>query len=293
MDSGVPTPGCEGKHREDRWRLATASLRFEPAYLIVGAMKAGTTFLHEYLVQHPSCAAPAEKELHFFDNNFERGTRWYRSRFPIRPWMQTRRGRRMISGEASPYYFFHPLAAARAREVCPRARIIVLLRDPVDRAYSHYKQNVRAGFESLSFADALHAEAGRLAGEEARLIAQPGYYSSAHQTHSYMARGDYAPQLTRWFDAFGRSNVLVLQSERLWEKPAMVYAKVVSFLGLPGYVPAGFRPRNRVRYDAMPPETIDRLTARFGPSNERLFDLLGERFAWKGVGRADAVPATN
>ncbi len=262
------------------WRLASAPLRFVPAYLIVGAMKAGTTFLHDCLTRHPACAGPVEKELHFFDNNFHRGVRWYRAQFPIRAWMECRQGRAMLSGEASPYYLFHPLAPTRAREVCPGARIIVLLRDPAERAYSHYQQNVRAGFEQLSFEAALEAEPVRLRGEEERLGREPGYYSAAHQTFSYAARGEYTPQVARWYGAFGRDRVLVLQSERLWDEPAETYSRVLGFLGLDAHQIRAFHPKNRGRYQPMARATRERLAEHFRPANERLFTLLGERFDW-------------
>lgn len=286
MDSAGVRAGGRGPGSDRLWRQATSPLRFEPGYLIVGAMKAGTTFLHACLTRHPSCAGPPEKELHFFDNNFHRGARWYRSRFPIRAWMECRRRRRMISGEASPYYLFHPLAPERARGVCPGARILVLLRDPVDRAYSHYQQNVRVGFERLSFEAALEAEAERLRGEEDRLRREPGYYSAAHQTFSYVARGEYVEQVARWIEAFGRERVLVLQSERLWDEPEETYGRVLDFLGLEQRPPRAFRPRNRGRYEAMSAATRARLADGFEPANERLFALLGERFDWA----ADAPP---
>lgn len=281
MDStGSGTSGSGLTHRQ-RWRLATSRLRFEPGFLIVGAMKAGTTFLHACLAEHPSCVCAAEKELHFFDNNFHRGRAWYRSRFPIRRWMESRRGRPLLAGEATPYYLYHPLSPQRAKETCPGAKIIVLLRNPVDRAYSHYQQNVRAGFETLSFAEAIEAEPDRLRGEEERLRAEPGYYSMAHQTFSYVSRGEYGPQVARWFAGFGAGRVLVLQSEALREKPEASYQRVLGFLGLEPYQLKGFRLRNCGRYDPLDSRTRAMLADRFEPSNEELFSLLGERFDWQ------------
>jgi len=251
-------------------------------------MKAGTTSLYHHLAQHPRFAAPAEKELHFFDNNFHRGSRWYRARFPLRPWMALRRGPRAFSGEATPYYLFHPLAPRRARALCPDARIIVLVRNPVDRAHSHYQQNVRAGFETLGFAQALDAEPGRLRGEEERMRRDEQYYSEAHQTFSYLARGEYAPQLARWIECFGEGRVLVLGSEEMRADPAEGYARVLGFLGLPAFTPPAFREHNAARYGPLEPALRARLHERFRAANERLFAMLGRRFDWE----ADARPAS-
>ncbi len=280
--TGTGTTGQGSAYRQ-HWRLATSRLRCEPGFLIVGAMKAGTTFLHTCLAGHPSCVCAMEKEVHFFDNNYHRGQRWYRSRFPIRGWMESRRQRPLLAGEATPYYLYHPLSPQRAHDTCPKAKIIVLLRNPVDRAYSHYQQNVRAGFEKLSFPEAIAAEPDRLRGKEDRLRADPGYYSMAHQTFSYCARGEYAPQVARWVESFGAERVLVVQSETLWADPERTHARVLRFLDLEAHAPPGFRPRNRGRYAPMDDRTRRRLDAEFAPSNEELFSLLGERFEWAGT----------
>jgi hypothetical protein len=244
-------------------------------------MKAGTTSLYTYLSQHPRFAAPAEKELHFFDNNFQRGSAWYRSRFPLRPWMTLRFGQGLVSGEASPYYLFHPLAPRRARNLCPRARIIILVRNPVDRAYSHYQQNVRAGFETLPFEAALHAEPSRLRGEEERLLRDERYYSAAHQTFSYLARGEYAPQIARWIECFGHDGVLVLGSEAMRANPPETYTRVLDFLGLPPCTPRSFREQNTGRYGQLDPALRRRLADHFRAANQRLFAMLGHRFEWE------------
>ncbi|VAX35663.1 Sulfotransferase [hydrothermal vent metagenome] len=288
--TGTGTTGHDSAYRH-HWRLATSRLRCEPGFLIVGAMKAGTTFLHACLAEHPSCVCALEKEVHFFDNNYHRGRRWYRSRFPIRRWMESRRQQPVLAGEASPYYLFHPLSSQRAHETCPNARIIVLLRDPADRAYSHYQQNVRTGFEKLSFAEAIEAEPDRLHGEEDRLRADPGYYSMAHQTFSYVSRGEYGPQVARWVERFGAERVLVVQSETLWDDPAQTYARVLRFLDLAVHEPRVFRPHNRGRYLPMDGRTRAALEARFAPSNENLFALLGERFAWPKTAERVAAAA--
>src|SRR5947209_1159841 len=150
----------------DQWNLRSADRRALPDFLIIGAQKAGTTSLYRYLAAHPDIVASTRKEVHFFDINFWRGEWWYRSLFPLRRRLQRRpplRNRPAITGEASPYYLFHPFAPERAAQLLPDAKLIVLLRDPVERAWSHYRHEVANGRETMTFPDALAAEPARLA----------------------------------------------------------------------------------------------------------------------------------
>ncbi len=114
-----------------------------------------------------------------------RASRWYRAHFPV---ASGRAGR--SSGEGAPYYLFHPLVPAGSPLTLPDVRVIAILRDPVERAYSQYKQEYARGFEdSETFEQALELEPERLEGEEERMVEHPGYQSYSHQHHSYVARG--------------------------------------------------------------------------------------------------------
>ncbi len=117
-EPNIPSPGN---------RTITA-----PDFVIIGTQRGGTTSLHAYLSAHPQVATPATKELHFITDRYERGLDWYLGQFPAELPPD------VITGEATPYALFHPLAPRRLREIAPAARLIVLLRNPVDRAYSHY-----------------------------------------------------------------------------------------------------------------------------------------------------------
>ena len=209
---------------------------------MIGAQKAGTTALYAYLRWHPGITGPSWKEVSFFDRHWWRGEAWYRGQFPLRA------GERLV-GEASPSYLFHPLAPERARSLVPDARLVALLRDPVDRAYSQYQHEVALGREPLSFEDALAAEDERLRGEVERLVADPRAFSRAWWDHSYASRGRYAEQLERWLAVFPREQLLVVRTEDLGERPAETYASILSFLGADPHelagVPARLRPRLR------------------------------------------------
>jgi hypothetical protein len=138
-----------------------------------------------------------------------------------------RHGLGLRSGEASPYYLFHPHVPGRVAEHLPGVKLIALLRDPVQRAYSHYQHEVAGGFETLSFEEAIEAEPARLAGETERLLAEPLYNSFAHQHHSYVARGHYAEQLDRWRPLFGDGQLLMLSSERFFADPGRTFGRVL------------------------------------------------------------------
>lgn len=258
---------------------ATSPARQVPSFLVVGAKRSGSTSLYEYVIRHPDVApCRVKKGSHYFDVCYSRGWNWYRSNFPLA--LPVGGGRRVITGEASPYYMFHPLAPARIAAALPQVKLIAVLRDPVDRAYSHYQYEVRRGFEDLPIAAALDREPERLAGEEERMVAEPGYQSFEHRHHGYLARGRYAEQLERIWELVPREQVLVLQSESLFADPDRSMARVWAFLGLSpctlGDVPA-FKAG---RYDDIPAEVRARLSAYYEEPNRRLYAAAGIDFCW-------------
>jgi Sulfotransferase domain len=267
-----------------RARLATAGARRLPGFLVIGAQRAGSTSLFAQLCAHPGVAPPSHKEIHYFDLQSFRSLRWYRSHFPP---AGAARGR--ITGEASPYYLFHPAVPARVAAALPDVRLVALLRDPVARAYSQYQLSVRDGHEQLGFEEALRAEPDRLAGEEARLAADGAYRSHAHRHQSYASRGLYADQLARWHEHVPPERLLVVASEELFADPARTTATVLEFLGLD---PAGAPPlpvRNQRPYPPMSDAARTLLEARFEAPNGELYELLGRDLGWP---RPQQVAAT-
>jgi hypothetical protein len=259
------------------YRTLTAPLRGLPSALIIGAQRSGTTSLFNYLVRHPDVRPPFGKEIHYFDLHYARGFRWYRGRFPY--------GYRLRGGaltlDASPYYLMHPQAPERAARLLPDVKLVVLLRNPVDRAFSHYQHEVRDGRETLSFGEAIEKEPERLAGEEERLRADAGYYSYNHHRYSYTRRGQYIEQLRRWAKYFPRARLLVLQSERLFRDPAVAIGAVHEFLGLRPHRGETYKPFLQGKYDReMPAELRHRLVTHFEPYNRELYQWLGQEFDW-------------
>lgn len=264
--------------------VSTSGLRSLPAFLIVGGQRCGTNSLYEYLVEHPAIArAMPQQEVHFFDTNFSRGLSWYRGHFPTRLWLratEARAGCAAVTGESSPYYMFHPLAPERIASTLPDVRLIVLLRDPVDRAYSHFHHERSRGNETLGFEEALDREPERLQGEVERILADPGYNSFSHQHHSYLARGVYADQLQVLSSLFPQDRISTVLSERLFSEPQQVESEVLDFLGLPPGTPRAHGRHNAGRYTEMPAPLRRRLADHFADSNHRLASLLGSDPAW-------------
>ena len=261
-------------------RLGTAPLRTLPDFIIIGTQKGGTTFLNQLLAQHPLIKRAFLKEVHYFDLNFDKGINWYRSNFPVR----TSKNDGYVTGEASPYYMFHPHAARRASEVVPNAKLIVLLRDPVDRAYSHYQHQalrVRGkGQETLSFEQALEAEEGRLHGEVERMLQDEHYLSPNYRNYSYLARGVYVDQLQSWSKYFDRTQMLVLKSEVLFRDTAGILQATANFLEIPYWAPEAYSIPNKREYKDMSPNVRQHLEDYFRPHNIRLYEYLGVDLGW-------------
>ena len=195
-----------------------------PEFLGVGVQKGGTTTLQAMLQEHPGVFLPPAKELHFFSLHYGEGEEWYRQQFAA---MQP--GQRC--GEITPYYLFHPEAPARIQRLLPAVRLIVLLRDPVERCLSGLFHSRRLGLEPLQVEEALKAEAGRLEGAEAVLAAVDGSHLS-HQVHSYLSRSRYEQQLMRYEQLFPREQLLLLRSEDLFQNPEGSWQQVLAFLEL-------------------------------------------------------------
>jgi hypothetical protein len=253
--------------------LTTAGVRPLPDFLILGAQKAGTTALYAYLRWHPQITGPSFKEVSFFDRHYARGERWYRAHLPARH-------RARIVGEASPSYLFHPLAPGRVAQLLPNARLIALLRSPVDRAFSHYQHEVALGREPLSFEEAIDREDARMQGEVEHMLRDPEYFSEAWWNYTYLARGRYAEQLERWFESFPRGRLLVLLTDELAADPAGTHRRVLDFLGVePRELPSYPRIFER-EYEQMAHETRARLERTFEEPNRRLASLLNRQLPW-------------
>lgn len=268
----------------DRIGHRTASSRALPTMLIAGGQRCGTTTLFKALLQHPSFAGPKlRKGIHYFDLNFDKSVDWYRAHFPTKASlesMQRRTGGPVVVGESSPYYMWHPLAADRIARTLPGVRVVVLLRDPVERAYSAHAHELARGFEKEPFERALELEPERLAGQEAALVAGDVPRSLAHQHLAYVERGEYITQLERVSAAVGRENLLVLDSADFWSEPEANWPAVTSFLGLSDH-PVQLAQHNSRSRSPLSPELRARLEDHYEPFDARLAAWWGRTPSWR------------
>lgn len=258
-------------------RRALSRTRPLPDFLVIGAQKSGSTTLYDYLVQHPDIRSALTKEVHFFDSNHHRGENWYRSNFPL---AVPGRPRTWLTGEATPYYLLHPLAPARAAALVPEAKLLVTLRHPVDRAYSHYQHERAKGTEGLPFGEALAREAERIAGPWARLCRGECRLAPEVQSYSYLARSRYDEQIARWLEHYPVDRLLAVAAEELFAEPATVMRRVFTFLGLDPDVPLDYRRLNARSYTELDPALRRELNASLRGSVRRLEALLGRGFTW-------------
>lgn len=283
-----------GRRAINGFGQATARWRPDPEFLIIGAKRGGSTSFYYDLLEHPQIVplyprpdhlpkAAATKGVHYFDQNYGRGERWYRGHLPSSS-VRARQARRVsapvITGEASPYYLFHPAAAERAARLLPEAKIIAVLRDPVQRAYSHWKERRRENLEHLDFVAALAAEDARIGDAEVRLRSHPAAYSYAHEQLSYARQSEYASALERWYKHYPREQILILSSEDYYASPQSALDEAQDFLGLSRSILALGDVRNAAAGDTIDPVVAAGLAVRFAPSNERLCALTGRTFPW-------------
>jgi hypothetical protein len=244
--------------------------------------------MYRALAGHPLVLkAVLHKGVHYFDTSYDRGMAWYRAHFPLQRTAEKvseRYGVAAQTFESSPYYMYHPQAAARIAHDLPEARLVVLVRDPVERAYSQHHHEVARGFETeRNFGAALALEPARLHRQEERLAEDPSYYSFAHQHHAYRARGEYARYLGVVAQHVGRERIHVVESERFFTEPEDVYDEICDFLGLPTYLerPPFERHNARPRQADMDPGLRRDLTDYYQPHDEALARWLGRTPLWR------------
>lgn len=259
------------------WGRRTADSRPLPDFLVVGGQRCGTTSLFRALMSHPQIRRPImHKGVNYFDINYWRGEDWYRAHFGKREDADVR------IFDSSGYYLWHPMAAERIAKDLPGIRIIAMVRDPVERAYSAYKHELARGFEwEKSFGRALELEDARLEGEVEKLRADPQYYSFNHRHHAYRHRGEYAVQLAPYIEGLGRDRVHIMQSEAFFAEPEKEFAKVTDFLQIAPTMPESFD-----RYNARPGVGLEdsvreQLQAHYDSHDEALAALIGETPRWR------------
>lgn len=264
----------------------TGFLHVLPDFLIIGFVKCGTTSLYEYLLQHPYVYPPAGKEIDYFDRLYAKGINWYKVNFPLKLHKTIVKNlfrKDFVTGEATPRYIEHPYALDRIKKIVPNAKFIILLRNPIDRAFSQYNQNLNNGYEYLSFEDAIKLEKERIRERYEKMQSDETYYSWDYDLFAYLEHGVYVNKIIRWMNVFPKDQFLILHSEEFLKNTSVVYHRVLNFLNLPKWEPIEYSLFKKQTYQKprIDPALRKQLVEYFKPHNERLYKLLGTDFHWE------------
>ena len=260
----------------------TASLRILPDFLVIGVGRGGTTSCFHYLSQHPSIIGSAYDEIGFFDENFHLGLNWYRSMFPTKFLKKkiVKKFGKCLTYDVTPAYIRKPWVARRIKELFPEIKLIVLLRNPVDKAYSHYHSSIKSGVQKYSFEEMVEEDIKTFQKfENTNSIIDDEYFRN-YIEKSLLGRGIYAQQLKIWFELFDPKQILILTSEELSTETNKVMNKIFRFLDLPDYEIPDIVKRSTGNYTKMKMDTRKKLISFFSKYNQDLFKLLNREFDW-------------
>jgi len=252
----------------------TASSRVLPDFIISGTVRSGTTSLYYNICEHPSVLPADYDEIGFFDSNYHLGINWYRSMFPTEKEMERvkKETNFAITGEDTPFYFWKKEAAERILKDIPNSKIIIIFRNPVDRAYSNYHLGIRKKTEKLSFEDAID--------EEMNFLEKHSFRESVDRRRSYLSKGFYESQIKIWFNVFPREKIHILSTEDMQKNPEKTLLKIFQFLGIPNYTLKNPQKQKSSEYKKMDDKTREILLNFYKPYNEKFFQIIQERFDW-------------
>jgi len=258
----------------------TGPLRVLPDFIIIGSMKCGTTSLYYDICEHPCVSPAAYDEIGFFDSNFHLGLNWYRSMFPTKRRIEDIRRKEgvAITGEDTPFYFWNPVAAKRIQKLLPNIKLITILRNPIDRAYSEYQDLVSSESNSPSFETFIENEINTRR-KDSSLITEENF-EIFNQKNSYLLKGIYVDQLKIWAGLFPKEQIFTLSTENLNSEPITALESVFQYLNLPDYKIKNIQRQKQKKYVPMNSQTRKILIEFFKPHNERLFKFIGKKFDW-------------
>lgn len=262
------------------FRVITGPFRVLPDFLIIGASKCGTTSLYNYLIQHPNIYPAKTKEVNYFGRH---SSIWYRPNFPtvfLKYIVTKLKKEPFMTGEASPFYLLNPLVPRIVKKKIPNVKLIVLLRNPIDRTFSQYKQIHRDNQEPFSFEEALKKEKFRTKEDWENLIENGLNGNRDHAKYSYLSGSLYYEQIKTWMDLFPREQFLILKSEDFFENPSKITSLVLEFLELPNFEINVIKKYNVGDYQEIDESNKKYLAEFLKPHNEKLYKLLGRNFNW-------------
>ena len=252
----------------------TASSRVLPDFIIIGTVRSGSTSLYYNICEHPSVLEAAYDEIGYFDSNYHLGENWYRSMFPTQKMMNKIREDTgySITGEDTPFYFWKKEVAERILSDMPETKLIVILRNPVDRAYSNYNLAVRENNEKLTFEEAI--------GEEIEFLSKNSFRETVDRFRSYLTKGMYVNQIKPWLDIFSREQLHFLSTEQMKNEPCETLDLVFKFLSIPSYDIKNLQERKLANYKQMNENTREQLIKYYKSYNEEFFGIINQKFEW-------------
>lgn len=263
----------------------TGFLHVLPDFYILGAEKCGTTSLFLYLTESPYVLHPISKEPRYFGKYYERGLNWYRAGFPFKFqkfYANNFQHKKFLTGESTVRYLDNPHVPMRIKNVTPNAKFVIMLRNPIDRAYSQHNMMVYDGVEKLSFEEALEKEEKRAIIHFEKMKKNENYYSDDYFYFAYKQRGIYLNKIQHWMKFYPKDRFLILRSEDFFENPQQIYQRTLDFLNLPRHELREYKTMGKIEYkqEKMLPKTRDMLIEYFKPFNKKLEEFLDTKLDW-------------
>ena len=259
----------------------TGPKRVLPDFLIIGAKRCGTTSLFSHLPEHPCIVESHHDNIGFFNDNFNLGVNWYKSFFPTKSYKKNieKKHGKFLAFDVTTRYMENKRTAENIKKIKPEIKIIVMLRNPIDRAYSQFHVSVKDNDEQLSFDEAVNEEMNRLK-QEIKECNDNKLRAFPKEHRHYIRKSLYAMQLRPWFDIFPRDNILVLSTEMFKENEKQIYNEIFKFLDIPEIQIRDKQHMQKGEYTPMNKKVHKELGDFFKKHNEELFDLIGKRFDW-------------
>ena len=255
----------------------TSPFRVLPDFFIIGVVRSGTTSLYHYLGQHPSIKNAAYDELGYFDDNYHLGVNWYRSLFPTKNTnkkIQNKHGK-FLTFDDTPFYVYNPLVIKRILSDFPNSKIIVCLRNPIDRAYSNYNLLINPKY---TFEETIQLEMNEIKNLQSELKDDSFLVDTFYE--KILARGFYAKQLQLWYNVFPKDNILVISSEELASNTNNVLVEIFDFLNISNVEIKDLTKQNVRKFPQMNSKTRETLIEYFKPYNDDLFNLINKNLNW-------------
>ena len=267
---------------ERHFYYLTSSVRVLPNFFVIGPGRTGTTSLYHYLDQHPCITKSAYDELGYFDDNFHLGFNWYRSLFPTKFTQQKveSKYKKFLTYDVTPGYIRRPWAARRISSYFPNTKLIAVLRNPVDKTYSHYNMGINEGNEKRSFEEVIKYDLEQLENFSDSYSKKSDDYFKNVVENSFVARGFYLEQLDIWFKLFPKKQILIIKSEDLANRTTEVVKDIFNFLMIPEYNIKNVSKHRVSDYSKMNSNTRKTLIEFFRPYNKKLYEFLDRDFGW-------------